>query len=273
MNNKKKIILILVSIILCPVIIAIATSIKSPFNIETNNDWIGFSASYVGSLIGVLGVFLVMNVDRKQREKERRDNMFYENIEIYKSISKFLNKSLLNEINEDINLLMESDQWMFVASTIKNELRSLKIQISKCDEEYGLWETLRSYVYKHLHDEMKVSLNAYDSKLDEDFEYENMPMEIVDTLISIMRIYMKTNVYGQEYFKISISKKQLLDEFKRETYTKGYEKQIDSIHEKIIGFSSSKERTNYIHARSKTYKKVKSLSHNINKRVEELFNY
>ena len=56
------------------------------WKVEVDNDWIGFYASYFGSIIGVIGVFAVMRSDQEKRINERKDDLFLKNLNIYREI-------------------------------------------------------------------------------------------------------------------------------------------------------------------------------------------
>ena len=54
MINSTKARIIIIAILI-PVIVALLLEFNLIWEVETDNDWIGFYASYVGSIIGVYG--------------------------------------------------------------------------------------------------------------------------------------------------------------------------------------------------------------------------
>lgn len=65
----KLVMLSILTILIIPIIVALIMELNLFWKVETDNDWIGFYASYIGSIIGVFGV---MRINQRKREEERR---------------------------------------------------------------------------------------------------------------------------------------------------------------------------------------------------------
>lgn len=70
-NKKQKFIIILI-IVLFPIIIRILECIFG-FDIDANG-WIGFLGSYIGSIIGAITALMVVNIEIKNSQKEKKND-------------------------------------------------------------------------------------------------------------------------------------------------------------------------------------------------------
>ncbi len=70
-NKRQKIIIILI-IVLFPIIIRILECIFD-FDIDANG-WIGFLGSYIGSIIGAITALMVVNIEIKNSQKEKKND-------------------------------------------------------------------------------------------------------------------------------------------------------------------------------------------------------
>lgn len=268
---KSKITKIGLIIVSVPILVMIITNIKSPLKIEIDNDWIGFYASYFGAIIGVLGVYSVTLFDKHQREIERRNQRFFENIETYKYISNLLKNARLFLLKKELEDLVQTPRWLNIDTKTKNELNQLRILLKQSDEVEGLSEAIRIYVRNNFFDEMKVTMTASIND-DEEFEYEDFPNEIIEDVTAAIRsIYKDSIEYGGDV--ISISKKDLIGVFNKYEYAKGYDNYIDTIHEKVIRFIKSSELKIYEEHRSNFILKAKRLSKEIDDRIEKVLTY
>lgn len=268
---KNKIIIVILLTFSVPILVLIITNIKSPLIIEINNDWIGFYASYFGSIIGVLGVYSVTLFDKHQREIERRNQRFFENIETYKYISNLLKNTRLFLLKKELTDFVQTPKWLNIDTKTKYELNQFLLLLKQSDEVEGLSEAIRKYVRTNFFDEMKVTMTEI-INYDEEIEYEDFPNEIIeDVTAAIRHIYKDSIDYGEDI--ISISKEELLRVFNKYEYARGYDNYINIIHEKVIRFSTSSELKIYVDHRSNFILKAKKLSKEIEDRIEEVLTY
>lgn len=98
----KKIIyfvLIIVVIICTSVAVQVMMSLPRLWNYAGSPDsWLGFWGSLLGSLLGVIGAYLVMSVqlqlDKKQHYEEKIDNTFFNLIDLFQSIREVAKKDV-----------------------------------------------------------------------------------------------------------------------------------------------------------------------------------
>jgi len=273
MKEKRSYIILITGIVLFPIIIGIIVSIKLPNGIETRNDWIGFFASYIGSIIGVLGVYFVMKIDQRQRESERRDDMFLKNFEIYKSISSALKQNLLTKIGDDITEIKKSDNWWLIDSMTKKKLEQLSSLFFYKDEKDGLLNTLSDYVFKNLSDELKLPMTHNERLTDQTIYYEDVPHEIVETVSDILYRYTVCDLEYDDIVEISITKLNLKNEFDKSIKISAYDKKMDIIYSKICDFNFSSELKSFQNGRNDLLNQAKNMAVEIDNRIEKILSY
>lgn len=270
--NSKKYIQIVFIIILFPILTAIITSLKSPFEITISNDWIGFYASYIGSIIGVVGVYLVMRLDQKERNRERDDERFFTNIDTYRRLAQILKQRDLYIMEKDLRVMLESENWENIDIKTSNEVKKIKSEMYYCDEHRGFSNSLIDYIYSNLKDVLKVNLRHYDEAADEVVWYEDLPTEILDKFTNAVINNYNVDFYENK-FELELSKNDLINKFENESELSHCNENIDIIFDKLSNFESSNELKNYLMRRDKIYSRIANISKLIDKRIERVLSY
>lgn len=269
-TTKIKIIIIAISI---PVIVALLLKFNLLWKVETDNDWIGFYASYIGSIIGVWGVFEVMRIDQKKREEEWKNELFFNNIPIYRKIASSIYVEELFKLKEKLTEIRSEDNWNMVDSSTNNKLKQIEGNLYYSNESYGLFYAVRDFIRSNLYDELKITLNSPENEFYDSFEYEDVPNEIFDEFTNIILRNSDIELVYENVIDISVSKDKLFENFEENTYTKGYGDKMDVIYTKLLLIKESKEWSDYISNRAETFKQIRDLRNQINSRIERVLNY
>lgn len=264
--------LIIIAIII-PIIVALLLEFNLFWEIETDNDWIGFYASYVGSIIGVFGVFEVMRIDQRKREEERKDALFLNILPLYRKIASTIHVEKLSKLKEKLNEIRSESNWDMVDSSTKNKLKQIEGKLGNSDECNGLLYTIRGFIESNLYEEFKILQRSPGDEFNEPIEYEGIPNTILDELTNIIFNNSNKELGSENFIVISVSKDELLEKFEEINYTKGYRDRMDDIYLKIIHINESKEWINYISNREAIFKQLSDLRTQINNRIERVLNY
>ncbi len=269
-NTRARIIIIA---ILIPIIVALLLEFNLIWEVETDNDWIGFYASYVGSIIGVYGVFEVMRIDQRKREEERKDELFLNNLPIYSKIASSINVEKLHKLKERLSEIRSEDNWNMVDSSTKSKLKQIEGSLYYSDELEGLFYAVRGFISNNLFEELKVTLNRSGDEFSESFEYEDVPNEILDAMTSIVMNNSDIEIVYENNIELSVSKNKLLERLEENSFTKGYGQSIDVIYTKLSNIKESREWSEYISKRAATFKQITDLRNYINSRIDNLLHY
>lgn len=272
MINSTKARIIIIAILI-PVIVALLLEFNLIWEVETDNDWIGFYASYVGSIIGVYGVFEVMRIDQRKREKERKDVLFLNNLPIYRKIASSINVERLYELKKKLTEIRSDENWNMVDSSTKRKLKQIESNLYYSDEHHGLFYTVREFISNNLFDELKEPLNSPVNEFNESFEYDGVHDEVLDAMTGIVINNSDFEIIYENNIELRVSKDKLLEKLENDAYTKGYEKNIDVIYTKLSNIKGSREWSDYISKRAATFKQITDLRNYINSRIDNLLNY
>ncbi|MBN2796448.1 MAG: hypothetical protein JXR88_13635 [Clostridia bacterium] len=271
-GSKDKLIIIMIAVAI-PIVIALLMEFSIIWKVETDNDWIGFFASYLGSIIGVLGVFEVMRIDQRKREQERKDELFIKNIELYKNIVQLLNVSKIDKLKKSFDEIKKNSKWDFLDTSTKKTIKNLESRIDYCDEVKGVFYAIEDFIRGNLFDELKIPMYSNGNEYSDSFEYEDLPQEIILDIANVVFNNSDKDLDYEYTFVINISKEEMLEKFEKGSYSKGYGNKIDSIYSKIQSFNTSQEWGKYVSNRTRMFKELRILSENIKKRIEELLDY
>lgn len=269
-TTRTKIILIAISI---PIIVAVLLEFNLFWKVETDNDWIGFYASYIGSIIGVFGVFEVMRIDQRKREEERKDELFLDNLPIYRKIVSSIQVEKLSKLKEKLTEIRKEVNWNMVDSSTKNSLKQIEGNLDYSDESRGLFYTVRAFIRRNLYNELKTTQYSPGDEFSESVEYEDVPNEILDEVTSIVINNSDIEIVYENSIALSISKDKLLERFEENNYTKGYGDKMDAIYTKLSHIKESKEWSDYISKRTAIFKQISDLRNYLNNRIEKVLNY
>jgi hypothetical protein len=272
MINKARMRILIIAISV-PIIVALLLEFNLIWRVETDNDWIGFYASYFGSIIGVYGVFEVMRIDQKKRQEERNDELFLNNLEIYRKIALSLNVKGLDELKEKITKLRSEESWSIVDSSTKNKLKRIEGNLYDCNESDGLFYAIRGFVSSNLHEELKITLSSPGDEFNEPFEYEDVLNETLDEFTNAVLRNCNVELVYENLFEVSIEKNKFLESLEKNSYTKGYGDKIDAIYKKLSQIEKSTEWWDYISKRSLLFKQLSELRTYIDTRIEKVLNY
>lgn len=272
MKITVKIKFILIAIII-PIIVAILLEFNLFWKVETDNDWIGFFASYIGSIIGVFGVFEVMRVDQRRREEERKDELFLNNLPIYRKITFSLNVEKLFKLKEKLSQVKSEDNWNMVDSTTKHKLKQIEGNLEYSDESCGLFYAVSDFIRSNLYNELKVNRRIQGDEFNKSVEYEEVPNEILDKFTSIVINNSDVELVYENVIEIKVSKDKLLEKFEENAYTRGYGDKMDTIYTKLSQIKESKEWSEYISKRTAIFKQIRDMKNYINSRIEKVLNY
>ncbi|ACB86070.1 hypothetical protein Nther_2507 [Natranaerobius thermophilus JW/NM-WN-LF] len=254
-----------------PFFVALIMEMNLIWEVETNNDWIGFYASYFGSIIGVYGVYEVMRIDQRKREEERNDDLFLANLSFYKKIVSVLNVDHLNKLKKSISEMKSN--WDMVDTFTKHRLKQIESKLEYCDEIEGLCNAVQDYILNNLYDELKVTIYRSGDEFNESIEYEDVPNKILKEVANIVINNSDVELLHENSIEINISKDQLLKKFEKDNNTKGYGKNIDTIYTKLSRIKDSKEWARYISRRTAIFSQMNELKNCINKRIEKVLSY
>ena len=213
--NMRYIGLGLLILICLPVIIdkfIIGNDIKS--NID-NSDWVSFLGSYLGSIIGVSGVFLVTKMDQKEREAEKKDELFFNNISLYRSISSLMKVSKLTGLKKMMSEFKSNSDWSMVDVFTKKKLETIEDSLCFCDEDMGLFNTVKAFVKNNLFNEFKVNMYSSGNEFSEPIEYEDMPDEILYAITNIIVNSSEIDLIHDNIINICISKDKMIERFEK----------------------------------------------------------
>ena len=272
MINNTRVRIIIIAILI-PIIVALMLEFNLIWEVEIDNDWIGFYASYIGSIIGVIGVFEVLRLDQRKREEERKNELFLNNLPIYRRIASSINVEKLFELKEKLADIRSEDNWNMVDSSTKSKLKQIEGNLYYSDELHGLFYTIRVFISNNLFDELKVNLNSPEDEFSESFEYEDVPNEILDAMASIVINNSDIELVYENNIELSVSKDKLLEKLEENNYTKGYGQKIDIIYIKLSNIKESREWSDYISKRAVTFKQISDLRNYINSRIDDLLKY
>lgn len=264
--------IIITAAIIIPVLVSVLMEFNIVWEVETDNDWIGFFASYIGSLIGVFGVFEVMRLDQRKREEEKKDDIFFSNISIYRKIATALQVDKLHKLNGQLSELRSESNWNMVDNATKNSLKHIESSLYYSNEIQGLFNAIREFIQGNLYDELKIARLYSMDEYGEPIEHEDVPDEI---LFAFTNCVLKNSDIKLDYdvISMSLSKDKLLEKFDEDDYTKGYGSKIDAIYDKLLRINESKEWSHYVSERRATFEEIKNLKNKINNRIEKALNY
>ena len=102
---KKKIIFFGLIILIGTLLVPCMLSLPRLWNYEGSPDsWVGFWGSLLGSLLGVIGAYLVMSVqlqsDKKQHYEEKMDNTFFNLIGLFQEIREVAQNDVVSSLDE-----------------------------------------------------------------------------------------------------------------------------------------------------------------------------
>lgn len=237
------------------------------FNIS-NSDWVSFLGSYIGSIIGVIGVFLVTKMDQKQREEERKDELFLNNILLYRKISSLLNVEQLNRLQKNISELENNNNWCMIDTWTKRKLKIIGGSLYCCDENTGLFNVIENFVQSNLFNELKVTMHSSGDEFNEPIEYEDIPDEILNLITTLIINSSEIDLLYENSININISKDEMRKRLKNE-----YSNKIDIIYRKVCEIGNSKEWKRYLERRSKVFNNISELKKNIDARIEKVLTY
>ena len=253
------------------IFVALVMEFNLVWNVETDNDWIGFYASYFGSIIGIIGVYVVMKMDQAKREEERKDELFLNNLPIHRKISSSISVRRLYELKNKLPEIRSDDNWNMVDSSTKSKLKQIESNLSNSDEQNGLFHAIRNFIIKNLSDELKDTLHSPEDEFRESFEYDGVHDETLDNIANI--VCLNSDVDYENNIELNISKDKLLEKLEDNHYTKRYAESIDIIYTKISNIKESQEWLDYISKRDATFKQITELRDYINSRIINLLNY
>lgn len=268
--TRNKLIFIAISV---PIVVALLLEFNLFWKIETDNDWIGFYASYVGSIIGVFGVFEVMKIDQRKREEERKDELFLNILPLYRKITLSIQVDKLSKLKGRLNEIRSESVWNMVDSSTKNKLIQIEGKLGTSDELNGLYYTIRSFIESNLYDEFKILQTSQVDEFNEPIEYEDFPNEILEELTNIVFSNLNVEFDLENVIEISVSKDKLLAKFEEINITQGYGNKMDIIYTKLSLINKSKEWSDYISNRQAIFKQLSDLRTQINNRIERVLNY
>lgn len=266
MGKFRKLTWLSFGIIICPVIVALMMNIKSPIRLDTSNSWIGFYASYIGSIIGVVGVFVVMKLDQEKREQERKNLMFFNNLDSYKNLSTILSNEKIEDVYKKIQEFKNLESWNNVDTETKSKLTAIAIDISNVNEDSGYRSVLRSFINSNLYDQLKVESNTFIEKTREDVISEGIPDITIEGLTNILKSH-------SEGFRITVTKDMLLKKFENQSYISLYVDKFDEIYRLIMEFNESDELKKYENQRLIIESKIIKMADDINERIEFVLTY
>lgn len=269
-KTRTKMILIAISI---PIIVAVLLKFNLFWKVETDNDWIGFYASYIGSIIGVFGVFEVMRIDQRKREEERKDELFLNNLPTYRKITSLIHVEELSKLKERLAEIKSETNWNMVDSSTRNMFKQIEGNLDYSDESRGLFYTVRDFIRRSLYNELKVTLLSPGDEFNEPIEYEDVPDEILDEVTVIVINNSDVELVYDNCIEINVSKERLLEKFEQNNNTKGYGNKMDVIYTKLLQIKESKEWSEYTSKRTAVFKKISDLRNQINSRIEKVLNY
>lgn len=272
-SNSKLTILVIFCILLIPIIIASMMELNLIWKVETDNDWIGFYASYIGSIIGVFGVFAVMRIDQRKREEERKDELFLNNIYLYRKLSSSLSVGELFKLSERLSEIRNESNWNMVDTSTKHKLKQIEGNLDYSDESSGLFYAVRDFIRSNLYNELKVTLYSPEDEFNESVEYEDIPNEILDEVTCIVINNSDVELVYENFIKICVSKDKLLEKFEENSYAKGYGDKMDTIYTKLSRIKESKEWSTYISRRAAIFNQIHELKSSINGRIEKVLSY
>ncbi|OWZ83361.1 hypothetical protein [Natranaerobius trueperi] len=273
-NSKLRLsVLVIFSILLIPIIVAFIMELNLTWKVETDNDWIGFYASYLGSMIGVFGVFATMRIDQKKREEEKKDELFFNNIDLYNKILSSLSVEKLTKLKERLSELKKESSWDMINTSTKRRLKQIEGSLDYSDETFGLSYAVSDYISSNLYNELKVTLYSQVDEFNEAVEYEDVLVEILNEVTRIVINDSDIEIVYDDYIEISVSKDKLLEKFEKNDYTKGYSNQMDNIYAKLLQIKESKEWSEYISRRVSIYNQINELKNYINNRIDKVLHY
>lgn len=272
-NFVRNILMIIIVFLTIPIVVALIMELNLIWEVETNNDWIGFFGSYIGSIIGVFGVFIVMKLDQRNREEERKEELFLNNLHLYRKISSLMSVDRLLDLKKNISEIKNETNWRMVDTATKHKLKQFEMELYYCDENQGLFNTVQDYISNNLYNELKVTLTIPNNEFNESIEYEEVPKEVLDTITTIIINNSDVKLLNESSIVFSISKYEFIEEFEKNKYSKGYTRNIDSIYNKLDYIEDSKEWKSFIKRREELFNQIHRLKNSINNRVEKVLNY
>lgn len=273
MNSKTRKKIIIITAISIPIIVAAFMEFEWFWTVETDNDWIGFYASFVGSIIGVLGVYEVTRNDQRKREEERKDELFFNNLSTYRKITSLTKGGELFKLKDRLAEIRSESDWNLIDISTKNKLKRIEGNLSYCDEHQGLFYAVRRFIEENLFDELKVSLYFSGDEFSEPVMYEDLPHQIVDQVLNVVINIFEIDLTYENSINITISKDELLKKFEQFENTQGYSDQMDSIYKKLANINESKEWSQYIDRRKAMFEQIHDLHSYINNRIEKILDY
>lgn len=273
LSNKNKVILAIL-VVIFPIIVEIMTTMGIEFfSVETSNDWIGFFASYFGSIIGVVGVYLVMKMDQEKREEERKDNLFLQNIELYYKILKLFETKYWGNLVQEIYKLKTSSDWEKIDINTKGKIEKIYKEIDYCSDGEGLLKFLEDYIKNNLYEELKIPWVYYNEVNDEVTNDYDLPGDLIEEFVFI---FCNSYIFDFEFensIELKITKEKLVKKLSSSKYLKKATENIDAIYLKLKKIDSSEEWEEFIKRRNGLEREISNLKESINDRINKLLNY
>lgn len=110
--NKKWVIYTLIGIIISPILISILCNLADLnqiklFNAGDNSDWISFWGSMLGAVFGVIGTFLILQIqirkDNERFEQTQIDNTFFNMLELFQKVQDDMKKETFTVLDIDFD--------------------------------------------------------------------------------------------------------------------------------------------------------------------------
>lgn len=124
---KKKIIYFGLIILIGTLLVPSMLSLPRLWNYEGSPDsWVGFWGSLLGSLLGVIGAYLVMSVqlqsDKKQHYEEKTDNTFFNLIGLFQEIREGSKNDVVSSLDE----IKKAKEEMNEDKKVEDKLKKFK---------------------------------------------------------------------------------------------------------------------------------------------------
>ena len=110
--NKKWVIYTLIGIIISPILISTLCNLADLnqiklFNAGDNSDWISFWGSMLGAVFGVIGTFLILQIqirkDNERFEQTQIDNTFFNMLELFQKVQDDMKKETFTVLDIDFD--------------------------------------------------------------------------------------------------------------------------------------------------------------------------
>lgn len=272
--NLKYIGLGIFTLICIPILIdrlIIGNNIKS--NID-NSDWVSFLGSYLGSILGVLGVFLVTKIDQIERESERKDALFLNNISLYRNILSLMDTRQLSSLQKGISEFKDGNNWSAIDTLTKQKLKNIEDDLYYANERTGLFNIIKNFIQANLSNELEVTMSTSGDEFNEPIEYEGIPDPLLNSVTAIIINSLEIDLLYENSIYVEISKKQMMRKLKDDKYSKEYtDAEIDVIYRKVCKIGRSNEWIEYLERRSEIFNNITKLRKEIEERIKKVLTY